>query len=363
MKALTIVVIALWVAALAIMQNGWSAPTDRMDRTDRTKPTDGVRQAAAIEFGGIAVNFPVIPDDVRLARLSPPTGKVRMVLDTDTFNEIDDQFAVVYSILSRDRLDVQAIYAAPFHNPRSSGPGDGMEKSYEEILRILDFLKVPSEGFAFRGSTEFMKDWAHPVESPAARDLIERAMASDTEPLYVVPVGAITNVASAILMEPAIIERIVVIWLGGHSRYWADTKEFNLRQDPAASHVILDSGVPLVRIPCMGVCSHLHTTVPEIERYVEGRGPIGDYLAKIFKEYHQDHYAWSKVIWDISAVAWLINDKWCPSAVLPSPVLTDDITWAADDSRHKVREAVYVARDPIFRDLFTKIEQASKTAP
>ena len=67
--------------------------------------------------------------------LKPPAKRpVRMVLDTDTYNEIDDQFAVVYALISPE-LDVQAVYAAPFHNNRSSGPGDGMEKSYEEILR------------------------------------------------------------------------------------------------------------------------------------------------------------------------------------------------------------------------------------
>ena len=61
-----------------------------------------------------------------------------MVLDTDTYNEIDDQFAVVYSLISPEKLDVEAIYAAPFFNTRSLSPKDGMEKSYEEISEILD---------------------------------------------------------------------------------------------------------------------------------------------------------------------------------------------------------------------------------
>ena len=56
-----------------------------------------------------------------------------MVLDTDTYNEIDDQFALVYALLSPERLNVEAIYAAPFHNKRSQGPEDGMHRSYDEI--------------------------------------------------------------------------------------------------------------------------------------------------------------------------------------------------------------------------------------
>ena len=79
-------------------------------------------------------SFPKLDSDTLRQRLALPTGPVQMVLDTDTYNEIDDQFAVVYSLLSKG-VHVEAIYAAPFFNSRSSGPGDGMRKSYDEILR------------------------------------------------------------------------------------------------------------------------------------------------------------------------------------------------------------------------------------
>ena len=316
-----------------------------------------------IGFGLLAQAAPVVFPEIsaadRAARLTPPEGRVRMVLDTDTYNEIDDQFAVVYAVLSKEKLDLEAIYAAPFDNARSEGAGDGMEKSYQEILRILDFLKVPSEEFVFRGSTDFLQDWDHPHRSPAALDLVERSKSATPEkPLYVVPVGAITNVASAILIDPSIINRIVVVWLGGQPQYWPDTQEFNLKQDLPAARVVFDSGVPLVRIPCATVASHLLTTVPEIEHYLQGKGAIGDYLVKIFKDYHEDHYAWGKVIWDISAIAWLLNPGWIPSSLKPSPILLDDVTWKLDPTRHQVREADFVWRNPVFKDLFKKIENA-----
>ena len=102
------------------------------------------------------MTFPQLSEQDRISRLQAPAGKVRMVLDTDTYNEIDDQFALTYALLSPDKLSVEAIYAAPFHNSRSNGPGDGMEKSYEEILRLLEFLGRSADGFAYRGSTEFL---------------------------------------------------------------------------------------------------------------------------------------------------------------------------------------------------------------
>ncbi len=299
--------------------------------------------------------FPKIPSDVMLKKLAPPTGEVSMVLDTDTYNEIDDQFAVVYSLLS-EQIKVEAIHAAPFHNNRSSGPGDGMERSYEEILRLLERLERPHEGFVFKGSDTYLPRASRPVESDATTNLIKLAMEDREGPLYVAAIGAITNVSSAVLIEPKIIERIVVVWLGGQPAYWPTAREFNLQQDMPASQIIFNCGVPLVHIPCKNVAEHLRTTVPEMQRYVKGRGPIGDYLHDIFVDYHAEHYAWSKVIWDISAIAWLLNPQWVPSNICPSPILTGNATWSFDRSRHFTRVAIDARRDAIFGDLFRKIE-------
>ena len=73
----------------------------------------------------------------RIKNLSVPTGPIDVVLDTDTYNEIDDQFALAYLLRSTEKLNTKAIYAAPFFNQHSEGPADGMERSYEEIKKIL----------------------------------------------------------------------------------------------------------------------------------------------------------------------------------------------------------------------------------
>ena len=305
------------------------------------------------------MQFPSLLETKRLEMLQPPEGRVRMVLDTDTYNEIDDQFAVVHALLSPEQLNLEAIYAAPFHNNRSANAEEGMEKSYAEILRLLALLNVDAEGFVYRGSTAFLVDATTPVPSDAATDMVERAMAQTDEPLYVTAVGAITNVASAILMEPEIIKRIVVVWLGGNPLYWSHTREFNLAQDIHSARLVLNCGVPFVHLPARGVVSHLLTTVAEMERYVQGQGKIGDYLVEIFKAYHSDHFAWSKVIWDIAATAYLINPQWVPTEIVHSPILTDAVTWSFDNSRHFMRIATGVNRDAIFRDLFQKLQQAN----
>lgn len=87
-----------------------------------------------------AQNIPC--DEALIHRLQKPAGPVDVVLDTDTYNEIDDQFALSYMIRNGDKLRVQAIYAAPFHNEKSVSPKDGMEKSFSEILTLLALLEI-----------------------------------------------------------------------------------------------------------------------------------------------------------------------------------------------------------------------------
>lgn len=305
-----------------------------------------------------AQTYPQMDESVRIQKLLPPAGKVRAVLDTDTYNEIDDQFALVYALLSPERIDLEAVYAAPFSNNRASNPREGMEKSYEEILRIFEKMEIVPGGLAFKGSTEYIRDPLAPERSAATDDLIDRARQSGPEdPLYVIAVGAITNVANAILLDPSIIHNIIVVWLGGNGHHWPDQREFNYVQDLNASRTIFDCGVPFVQLPCTPVVTHLATTVPEMETYVGGKGDIGDYLLQIFKDYHADHYAWSKVLWDMSAIAYVIHPQWTPTDLVHSPIVTNDFTYSFSDSRHFIRVVHFVNRDPIFRDFFQKLEK------
>ena len=292
---------------------------------------------------------PLTPDSLA-RRLTPPTGPVSAVLDTDTYNEIDDQFALAYAVLA-PQVQLEAVYAAPFHNARSSGPQDGMERSFEEIGRVLQRVGRGPDT-VLKGSRSWLAAESAPVDSAAARDLIDRAMAERDDPLYVLAVGAPTNVASAILLEPRIRERIVVVWLGGQPLHWHTAVEFNLKQDPHASRVLFDSGVPLVHVPCSDVSEHLLTTVPELEHSLRGHGRLCDYLCDITREYMAERDAMSKVIWDVSTVAWLCDHTWVPSRLVASPILITDLTWSFDQSRHLVRIATDVKRDRVFGHMF-----------
>lgn len=282
-----------------------------------------------------------------------------MVLDTDTYNEIDDQFALVHALLSPDRAHLEAVYAAPFENDRSEGPADGMRKSYEEIHRVMETAGRTGTP-VLEGTTRWLSAGHGPERAPAVEDLIERAV-SGAGPLYVVAIGAPTNIASALLLAPEIMDRVVVVWLGGNALHWPTAREFNLRQDMAASRLLFGSGVPLVHVPCLNVADHMVTTGAEIEKYVRPAGAIGDFLAGRYADYVGSGPGKSKVIWDMAAVGWLLGPSWTTTVLTPSPVLTDDMTWAAAPGRHLIGEVTEVRRDAIFGDLFERLARHSGT--
>ena len=300
----------------------------------------------------------MLSEEQRIKMLKVPEGYIDMVLDTDAYNEIDDQFAISYA-MKAEKLNVKAIYAAPFFNDRSSGPADGMEKSYREILKLLDLAKLSTA--VFRGSDRYLPDEKTPVSSPAAEDLVKRAMDYTPEkPLYVVAIGAITNIASALLIKPEIADRIVVVWLGGEALDWPHNAEFNCMQDVASARVVFNSGAPLVMLPCMGVVSAFTTTGPELHSRLDHKNALCDYLVQNTvdaAEAYASGHVWSRVIWDVTTIGWLLNDgdRLEESRLINTPIPQYDHHWSFDCRRPLCRYVYHINRDALLDDLFEKI--------
>ncbi len=322
------------------------------------------------------------PDDWYGQRLAPPTGRVRVVIDTDTANEIDDQFALAWALRCPQQLDVVAVYAEPFsfahrragypagaHDaPPFNPPAVGMERSWQEIIKVYDLLGLPHAGRVFRGAAAYMAQPHTPVHSEAVDHLIATARehTPDGAPLYVLALGCVTNIASALLLAPDIAERIVVVWTSGYPSHAPHINHsFNLEQDLWASQWLLDSGVPHVYLPGYHVGAQLRLSLAEVERYVQGSGPMGSYLHHLFT--HNPLWAilgtqptqagepHSWVIWDLICIAWVLNPAWVPSELVRTPVLTDDKRWQALPGRHLMREGYGVERDAIFNALFDSL--------
>lgn len=302
----------------------------------------------------------------RLQYPQRPKGPVDAVLDTDAYNEVDDQFAIAYLFRSTDRVNLKAIYAAPFYdksrrffNDRSDSPQQGMERSFEEILKLLHLLH--RDDFApnvYRGADSFLPNETTPVISLAAQDLAKRAMQYSSEhPLYVVAIASPVNVASALLLEPQIADRIVIVFLGGNSYDWPTSTEFNLSQDLAASRVLFASDAPLVQVPCMGVASSFAVAAQELKQFFYGKNDLCTFLAENVFSAQNDPRAercWSRVIWDVTACAWLTGDAFVRDRGNRRPMPCEDETYHFDSER-LLSYVWHIDRDSLLRDLIRKL--------
>lgn len=302
----------------------------------------------------------MIDNESIIRRLKKPKGKVDVVLDTDTYNEIDDQFALAYLIQSEDKLNLKAVYAAPFFNHHSISPKDGMERSYDEIFNCYKLMKENRfDNVTFKGADSFLKDEKTPVISDAVKDLVERSKDySEENPLYVIGIAAATNIASAILLDETIVERIVVLWLGGLSYDWHDNQSFNSGQDIAAARVLLNSGVPLVQFPGKNVISAFTTTGPELEYWLKGKNEFCDYMIEKTAEEARICYGgrvWSRAIWDVVPVAWLLDGDFMLDTLVKSPIMQYNNYYSFDPRRHFIKYVYRIERDNLMDDLFTKL--------
>ena len=260
--------------------------------------------------------------------------KLNVILDTDTYNECDDQFALAYMLKSQDIFNVEAITVAPYsHKKIDVSVKEGQALSYNEILKICNWLNFDTTNKVFKGSNDYMMN-GYDESNDAINKIIEIALKNDKT--YIMAIGAITNVALAIKKEPKIIDKIEVIWLGGHSFLQKDNLEFNFRQDMEAVKTVFESNVKLTVIPCKNVASNLRTSIYELNHYLKDKSELCNYLIDRFYNDGYHGIQERRVIWDISVVAYLINRNWFKEEMISCPKINDDTTYSKTQNIHKI---------------------------
>ena len=279
--------------------------------------------------------------------------KVNVILDTDTYNECDDQFALAYLLKNQDKFNIEAITVAPYsHSDRKETIEETTEKSYKEILKICSWLNFKTENKVFKGSIDYVCN-GYNKNNEAVDKIIE--IATKNKKTYILAIGAITNIALAIKKSPQIIDKIEVVWLGGHSFLNKENKEFNFRQDIQAVKEVFESKVKLTVIPCRNVASNLTTSIYELEHFLEGKSELCDYLCQRFYNDTYNGIEERRVIWDISVISYMINKSWFETEEVSCPIIKEDTSYELTENRHKVTFVNYLDVNKIYNDLFKKL--------
>ena len=281
------------------------------------------------------------------------SNKLNVILDTDTYNECDDQFALAYMLKSQNIFNIEAITVAPYsHKNINVSVKEGQENSYNEIIKICNWLNFNTTNKVFKGAEDYICN-GYNEENDAVNKMIEIAFKNDKT--YIMAIGAITNVALAIKKEPKIIDKSEVIWLGGHSFLQKDNLEFNFRQDVEAVKIVFESKVKLTVIPCKNVASNLRTSIYKLNHYLKDKSELCNYLIDRF--YNDGYHGIQKirVIWDISVIAYLINRNWFKEEMISCPTINDNTAYSKTQNKHKITMVNYLDTDKIYADLFEKL--------
>lgn len=311
----------------------------------------------SLVFLTAAAGLAQLPDPAqRLVPRIPPKGvRIPVIFDSDAKNEIDDQWALALALLRPDRFDIRGFVATTYGDPPRA---NAVELSALEIELILQKAGVSGRWPVKRGSAR-MRDMVTSSPSEGVDFIIERAMAATPEnPLWIVGLGAATNLASAYLKEPRIKDRIVAFW---HFRTkWPDRCEnFNVFGDRNAARVVFHSAMSFV---LFDTGTDLTCPMRESEANVRPYGELGRYLHeyRLTSAYFQQA---NKGFFDLGDIAALVDPEAARWEVTPCPTVRADLVYDFTKPQGAILRCFAIDRDRTFALLYAALKAENGRIP
>jgi len=257
----------------------------------------------------------------RLVPVIPPRDKqIRLIIDTDFANEIDDLYAVAFAMVYPQRFLIEGLVAANFYNETKEAGPTSVDASYSLLEAFLASGGLEGKYILKKGSQP-MQYPGHPQESEGVDFIIERARAgSAAEPLWVVGLGASTNLASAIIKAPDILDKVRYVFHARNDANWPlRTRQFNVKNDIHAARTLLKTWVPLV---WFDTGTHLACPMELTEKHLASTGGLG----KFIHEYRNTRSDWTlptKGFFDLGDMVFLLEPDTCSTEVIKAPTMDE----------------------------------------
>ncbi len=309
---------------------------------------------------------------------SPAAGKIRILLDTDANNELDDQHAIAYMLLNGGVFEVEGITVNRTNN------GGDIDEQAREAERIVKLCTLFPQLQVHRGASGTFQEIQDHIDAPdfdgvdAVRRIIARANIPSDRKLVLVPVGKLTNIALALKKDPGIAERVRIVWLGSN---YPKPGEYNqINDEPALNYILnsqVDFEIALVRYGEPSGTDAVRVTPEGIRRNMPGRGPsatvpvagrhggtftnFGDYSVDLFDHIDLDGDPPSRALFDMAAVAIVKNPAWARPRNIPAPILQDSKWTGRQDNEHEIILWEDFDRAAIVADFFATMRDYTLT--
>ncbi len=306
----------------------------------------------APSFGGSRVREP----GANPAESSPP--RLAGVLVTDCGVEVDDQWALTHLLLS-PQIDLRAVITTHASSIGFSSASSAKEAA-DVIARVLPAGSPRPP--VVQGSASPLESTTRPRESAGLEKLLQLSRGfSSSHRLVVFVTGAATDLASAILKDPSICDRVSVVAMGFDD--WPGGRDgFNVKNDPLAWRILLGSEVPLVVGSGALTTRGLRLTRSQAGALMRAHGPVGQYLFSLLDAWLTKQAplvaqlvapeTW--VIWDEVVVAYALG--MARGREVPRPALQADLSFSHPETSRRLTWLTEVDTDRFWRDLTQKID-------
>jgi len=297
--------------------------------------------------------------------------KIRVILDSDANNELDDQHAIAYMLFNGQIFDVEGITVNKTYN------GGNIDEHYNEADRIVSLCDLHSKIRIYKGASgtyDEIKDQVNQPEfdgSDAVNFIIERSRIKSDKKLVLIPVGKLTNIALALKKDPFIAPNVRIVWLGTN---YPDPGEYNFENDTTAINPILKSSVEfemvMVRYGKPSGTDAVVAYLKDIRGIMPGKGPhisepvigrhggeftnFGDYSVSLFKSFREDNS--SRPLFDMAAVAIIKNSAWADRVIIPAPKFAGGKWIDQPENLRKIIVWENFDKDKIMQDFYYMVE-------
>jgi inosine-uridine nucleoside N-ribohydrolase len=288
----------------------------------------------------------------RLVPALPPTGRrLKVLIDTDFANEIDDLYAVALALCSPERFEIVGLNAT--HFAQKAGP-ETIAESYDLLQEML--------GVASRAGTVPVARGSHPMrylDEPCPSDgvdlIVEHARAaSPDDPLWVVALGAASTVASAVLLAPDILPRVRLVFHARSELTWpTHNDQFNVWGDIRAARALLASDVPLV---WFDTGQQLVCPMEVTAARLAPCGRLGAFL-HAFRGRNRYFQSPTKGFFDIADIAWMMQPDVCAQAVIPAPAMNWAMRFDHNNPHGRMLRVSSVRADPTWELFFDRLRR------
>jgi inosine-uridine nucleoside N-ribohydrolase len=296
---------------------------------------------------------------------------MRIILDSDANNELDDQHAIAYMLFNGQVFDVEGITVNRTHN------GGDIDQQYAEADRIVRLCDLHGKIKIYKGASGTYEEIKDNVDQPifdgsdAVNFIVKQANAEDNRKLILLPVGKLTNIALALKKDPSIADKVRIVWLGTN---YPDPGEYNFVNDTTAVTPILESNVEfemvMVRYGKPSGTDAVVAKLSDFQKIMPGKGPhisepvvgrhggeftcFGDYSVDLFEKFRGSPT--SRPLFDMAAVAIVKNPSWADRVVIGAPKYENGQWIDQPDNPRKIVIWENFDKEKIMQDFYDSVE-------